>query len=202
MRTLIVSALVASSVASAQPAPADPALQVPLPLDDGPPGLQPVQLSPDDQALLAQGEISDARWLTGGFLAVFVSFGVGQAVQGRWSERGWIFTVGETASVAAVIAGVVDGVVGSNSGPPDVANGRANETAINLISIGVLGFAVFYLSGVIDAFAAPPIHNAHVRRLRSRLGLPQQVGYRLAPFVAPAHSLRGDATVAGFQLRF
>jgi hypothetical protein len=156
-----------------------------------------LQLTEEDQELLARGEVADAQWLAGGVLSVFVSFGVGQAVQGRWGERGWIFTVGETASIVAMIAGAADGL--------DCAAGDPhcnNRGAVGLVAGGAIGFTVFYLWGVIDAFAAPPAQNARIRELRYRLGLPQQPqGYTLAPFVSPAHS-RGDTTVAGLQLRF
>lgn len=191
MRLSIANAVVvllASSAASAQPAPLDPtppAQPIPPPPAPGqpqpppgygqpgygppPPGYgQPppygapqqlqLQLTEEDQELLARGEVSDAQWLAGGVLSVFVSFGVGQAVQGRWGERGWIFTVGETASIVAMIAGAADGL-DCAAGDPHCNNGGA----VGLVTGGAIGFTVFYLWGVIDAFAAPPAQNARIR---------------------------------------
>src|ERR1043165_10125455 len=52
------------------------------------------RLTVDAQWLLERGFISDGEHLGGGLAALFVGFGVGQAVQGRSGRKGWIFTVG------------------------------------------------------------------------------------------------------------
>jgi hypothetical protein len=235
MRTKIacLGALLATSVASAQPGPPSgpdgqppppPAPGTPPPQPGyGPPPSQPgygppagyapgaygyrqpppgslvLQLSPDDQELLTRGEISDGQWLVGGLASVVLGFGIGQAVEGRWLDRGWIFTVGEGASIVAIVAGAVEGVDCSNS----VNGGRCNN-GIGLVVGGVLAFTGLRVWEIVDAFAVPPSQNAHIREMRVRLGLPpQQVGYTLAPFIAPVRGLgANNTTVAGLQLRF
>ena len=48
-------------------------------------------------------EISKANYYTGGVLGVLPGFGIGHAVQGRWMEKGWIFTAGEVVSAAGLV---------------------------------------------------------------------------------------------------
>ena len=230
MRTSLASAVLflATSVASAQPAP-DPNAPPPPPQPGYGPGaypppgygqpgygqpgygqpppygyprLQLQQLSPEDQELLARGEINDGQWLVGGAVAIFVGFGLGQAVEGRYGDKGWIFTVGEVASFTALMVGVVDAASCVDTPSGTCSNNNA-ATVDTLIIGGAIGFGVFRIWEVIDAFAAPPAQNERIRTLRMQLGLPpRQPGYAFAPYVAPAHTLRGDTTVAGLQLRF
>src|SRR5436190_11246957 len=113
MRVVALSVLVLCSTASAQPGaqPAPPPQTYPAPPVYGPP--QPYQpayaipLTRDEYALLARGEISDGAQLGGGLAALFFGFGTGQAIQGRWGDTGYIFTLGEGATTALMIAGMV-----------------------------------------------------------------------------------------------
>jgi hypothetical protein len=224
MRNLVwlaVALATGTGIASAQPGP-DPNAPPPLPPDpnappppgpSGPPGatwqpapyqpgypqdyprLQLQQLAPDDQHLLARGEITDGQWIGGGVASILVGFGVGQAVQGRWGERGWIFTLGDAAlgTVAMVSIGYTIGCS---------VSGTSCNTAIPVMYGSVLALAAFRVLEVADAFAVPPARNARLRRLRMELGLPQVPSYALAPYLAPTRSLRGDTAVAGFQVSF
>ena len=38
--------------------------------------------------------ISNGQYMAGGMLSIFTGWGIGHAVQGRWLEKGWIFTAG------------------------------------------------------------------------------------------------------------
>ena len=38
--------------------------------------------------------ISQGRYIVGGVAGIFPGFGIGHAIQGRYSDRGWIFTTG------------------------------------------------------------------------------------------------------------
>src|SRR5678815_1471590 len=62
-----------------------------------------VQLTVDEQWLLQRGFISDGETYGGGALALFFGYGIGQAVQGRWSQKGYIFTFGDLASGALMM---------------------------------------------------------------------------------------------------
>src|SRR5690606_6489502 len=69
-----------------------------------------VQVTPDEQELLERGFISQGQHVGGGLAAMFIGFGVGQAVQGRWSDKGWIFTIGEGLAIAGLFYGVAHAV--------------------------------------------------------------------------------------------
>ena len=42
--------------------------------------------------------VSKTNYYAGGALSILPGFGIGHAVQGRWREKGWIFTAGEVVS--------------------------------------------------------------------------------------------------------
>lgn len=44
--------------------------------------------------------VSKPRYITGGVIGTIFGFGIGHAIQGRYSEIGWVFTVGEVAGLA------------------------------------------------------------------------------------------------------
>lgn len=177
--------MLASHVASAQPsgqpnAQSDPALA--------------------SQSVVDRGEISDSQWIGGGLSSSVIGLGTGQAVQGRWAERGWMFALGEAATGATVVVGVLAGLACDEE---DAACGSGKTAAIRVAVFGGLaGYVGFRVWDAIDAFVVPPRQNARVRALRAKLGLPTRPGIALAPFVAPVHAVRGDTAVTGFQLRF
>ena len=38
--------------------------------------------------------LSNGQYIGGGVASIFLGAGIGHAIQGRWMEKGWIFTVG------------------------------------------------------------------------------------------------------------
>lgn len=157
--------------------PPGPAPYVPPPHTYAP----PAQLTPEEAKLLARGEISSGTHVAGGLAAFFLGLGVGHGIQGRWDETGWIFTVGELASIAAIIVGIGEGEDGA------------------LVVGGAVGLVVFRVWEVVDAFAGPARHNRRLRELRTRLGYPP-APYAITPFVAPPRD--GAGGVAGVSVRF
>src|SRR5215217_1141837 len=101
-RLLAVVVLLVSSVSYAQPgAPLQepppqpqtfppPAYAPPPPYGYTQPPMQ-VQLTLDEQFLLERGYISDGQHIGGTVVAFMFGFGLGHAVQGRFSERGYLF---------------------------------------------------------------------------------------------------------------
>ncbi|MBS1118261.1 MAG: hypothetical protein H6Q90_489 [Deltaproteobacteria bacterium] len=156
-----------------------------------------VQLTAEDQQLLDQGEITNGAHLGGAAAAFFLGFGTGQIVQGRWSDTGWIFTLGETASIVSLMVGVVkvfDDCFGSTMCHDNSTSGDGYLIA------GLVGLTVFRTWEVVDAFVGPPKHNQRVRELRMRLGMPQpQYGTRLTPYV---NKTRDGGGTAGLSFRF
>jgi hypothetical protein len=161
----------------------------------------PAQLTPDEQDLLDRGEITDGRHVGGILVSLFFGLGVGQAVQGRYGDTGWIFTVGESASTVAVIVGLVKTFSTCLENIDD--GGCHNDSAGTVLLVGgLIGLTAFRIWEVADAITGPPRHNARLRQLRMRLGMPPAtlVG-RLRPYIAPPLSRDGAAT-AGLTLRF
>lgn len=204
MRKLIVVLLVmvSTGVASAQyAAPPPQPYYGPQPYYAQPQPVQ-VQLTVDEQWLLQRGYISPGEHIGGGVVSLFFGFGVGQAVQGRWSEKGWIFTVGEIGSFGAMIYGMAT-MFGAcheplvSDGPYYEACDRGAERRGATILIGgALALSVFRIWEVVDAFTGPADHNRRLSSLRGRLGY--RDGYALRPFVAPAGNGGGVAGV-GFS---
>jgi hypothetical protein len=177
------------------PPPAQPYGQPPPPYGYQP---QPVALTPDEQELLVKGEISDGQIIGGAAANFFIGFGVGQAIQGRWGETGWIFTVGGVASLTALIVGIGQSVDCAFDDPNCDPN---SDEGTGLIVAGAIGFVVFYAWGIVDAFTGPQAHNRKVRELRMRMGIPQPLYGRVMPYIKPSHDRNGGGT-AGLTFRF
>lgn len=156
----------------------------------------PVQLTADDHELLQRGDITDGQHVGGALVSLFFGFGVGQAVQGRYGETGWIFTIGEIASITALFIGIGQAFEDC-FGPDDTCNDNRGEA---LFWGGLIGFAVFRVWEVVDAFGGPPKHNRRVRELRMRLGIPQPMfTKKVMPYV---NTNREGGGSAGFVIRF
>lgn len=177
--------------------PAPPNQPYPAPNYYVPPPQQysPIQLTAEEQALLSSGEISDNQYYGGAIASLFFGLGIGQAVQGRWVDTGWIFTVGEVASMTALIVGIGRSL-GACGFPDETCNTHAGES---LMIGGLVGLAVFRIWEVVDAFSAPPKHNQRVRALKLRLGIQPSYAKTITPYVNKTHDGGGTA---GLTFRF
>jgi hypothetical protein len=179
-----------STVATAQPAASDPTA-TPMPAEvaqpvEGPAVQLQLQLTAEQQQQLDQGEIPIGGWLTGGVLSTFLGFGIGQAIQGRYKSRGWMFTVGDSVAVTVALYGA------ARCCQP------AGHTEEYLVLGGVAALIGLRIWQTLDAWLVPPAHNRKVRALRTKLGLaPPSYGLYLAP---PQSSASGG--VAGLSLSF
>ncbi len=162
----------------------------------GQPQVMPYQLTLDEQYLLERGFISDGEHIGGGLAAVFLGLGIGQAIQGRWSEKGYIFTLGEGASFVAMVWGL-------SRWANDCIDSETcrDDSGMALFAGGLIAFSVFRIWETIDAFVAPPEHNRKLRALRMRLGMPVPMYARVTPYVTSPKGDSGGA-VAGLSLRF
>jgi len=139
---------------------------------------RPIQLPPEDQELLAEGEMPVGQHVGGGVLAFAVGFGTGHMVQGRWLETGWIFTLTEAASIGAIVYGVSQWDINCT----DSTARCSNANAATFIIGGVVGSLGFHVWEVLDAFIVPANRNRRVRELRGQLGLaPPPYGFYVAP---------------------
>lgn len=144
----------------------------------GPSAQPPVQLqlSGEDAELLETGYISPGQHIGGGVAALFIGWGVGQAVQGRWHETGYIFTLGEPATFIGMMIGASQYLHDCPLFAPESSPGSCQHPhGVTLFwgSVAVLG--ALRIWEVYDAFAEPPDHNRRLHALRARLGLPEPV---------------------------
>lgn len=141
------------------------------------------------------GEISTGAHIAGGALALFVGFGTGQLAEGRWSSRGWIFTLGDTASLGLMVYGLgksASECASSIEGEPCGGGG------LGLVAAGAIAFTGFRLWETIDAFVAPIGHNRRVRAAKLRAGMNPM--YATVPYVLPAQN--GSGAVGGLSFSF
>lgn len=209
---LALSALTAEAVA------AQPAATAPLPpgatAPCAPCYLTPpyevapqVRLTDSQLQLLADGEISTGRHVGGVLAAVHFGFGVGHMVEGRWGERGWIFTVGEPLAIAVMVKGLESTLVTvcesadpDRPGSHDCHSEGHPERAKWMIAGGLISFVGLRAWEIIDSYTGPVNHNRKVRRLRALTGQDPYQQARLAPYLAP--SVDGSGGMAGVAARF
>jgi hypothetical protein len=213
MRTLAATIVLVmcGGVAAAQPGntePVGPSQPPPPPPPSGgyaPPAYQyqpppQVAITAEEAALLQRGEIDDGSHLLGIAASVFVGFGAGQAVEGRWHTKGYIFTFGEMIAVTALIAGILDVSEAERAGGGGLESRREDRGTALLVG-GLIGFGGLRLWEMGDAIIAPSTHNLRVRELRERIGpnQPVIVGSHVTPYVGHAHD---GGTTAGIAFHF
>lgn len=157
---------------------------------------QPVQISAEDAEILNRGPISDGAHIGGGLVALFFGFGVGQAVQGRYGDTGWIFTVGEGASLGLMIYGIgrlFDDCI--NDGYDTYCDNDGNAGPFVVGMLGLMGFRIWE---VVDAFAGPASHNRRYKDVQLRVNgyAPPQWG------IYSARTMDRQASVMGLELKF
>jgi hypothetical protein len=182
-----------------QPYPPQPYPQ-PQPYAPQPYAYQPqaqVQLSAEDAEIWNRGPINEGAHIGGGLVALFFGFGIGQAVQGRYGDTGWIFTVGELGSGALMIYGItqlIDDCFEYDYECDDNDRGRGTGPLI----VGALALTGFRIWEVVDAFAGPASHNRRYKNIQMRVQgyAPPQWG------IYSARTMDRQATVTGLELRF
>jgi hypothetical protein len=211
---LLVSTVLAlaSTTARAQPGPdspppppSGPSAPGPYAPPPGPPGAyvpppyayQPP--TPEEAEMMRAGYIEPMRAGVGGVVAIFVGFGLGQAVEGRWHDTGWIFSLTETASIVAIVGGAL-GVANCNLGPNGGSCPTGDRASVGFLVGGVLAFTGFHIWEIVDAFAGPAGYNEQVHELRRRYGY-RDYARNITPYLARPQSSDGGMT-AGLALRF
>ena len=97
--------------------------------------------------------ISTTRYVTGGILSIYPGFGIGHAVQGRYTDKGWIFTTGEAISATVAIVGL--GQCGITSGITSSNQCSGNS----MILAGTVEFLGFKIWEIVDAWIIPKTKN-------------------------------------------
>ena len=197
---VLVLLCVMTGVAAAQPGTTQP--EPPPPAQPYPPQPQPQPyyaqpyypqpqyhlLTDEERELIADGEIEPPQHIIGGVAGTFLGLGIGHAVQGRWGEKGWIFTVGEVAAFSLIIVSLGDCAFGQES-CDDEADGAV---------LGLFAFVGLRIWEAFDVWFGPRSHNRRVRAAQMKAGLrPPTYGLYLAPPLT-----HDEGGVAGLTLRF
>jgi hypothetical protein len=151
-------------------------------------------LSAEDRQILEDGEVSGGQWGGGVVASVAFGFGIGQAVQGRWHDTGWIFTLGESLSIVAIIAELP--ATFSDCFDCGTSHQRDQDRAADIMIGSLIVFAGLHIWEIGDAAIGPSEQNARYHAFRARH--PEM--YSVEPFAARASS--GTGGVAGLTLRF
>jgi hypothetical protein len=168
-----------------------------------PPAVALRSLSGEEQRLLRDGEISAGQHAGGVLAAAYLGFGIGHMIEGRWRERGWIFTVGEPLAIAMLIDGLTSSMTGVCVEDPDhlhgCSHGAYSRNAKWEIAGGLVALMALRTWEIVDSYTGPVEHNRKVRQLRALTGQ-QPYAVRLAPYLAPTGD--GAGGLAGVAARF
>ena len=121
--------------------------------------------------------ITQSRYIVGGVVGTLFGFGIGHAIQGRWLERGWIFTA---ASAAPFIGTIV--LVGTNFHM--IASGRIGVSgiAVDSAGVGALVYAVATIWGIVDVWLLPSHYkvtvNPQLYSYNDSLSIGLSLGYK------------------------
>ncbi|WP_413293191.1 hypothetical protein ACLSU7_17535 [Bdellovibrio sp. HCB185ZH] len=104
----------------------------------------------------AKVPVATGKYVTGGVLASTLGFGIGHGVQGRYADKGWIFTATESAGLAMLIAG-------ANTCKEETDAYGYKETKCSNGGLAVVGLGVllgFHVWEIVDAWAgATPVDS-------------------------------------------
>ena len=131
-----------------------------------PPKLTREQLTPRQQEILDEGPILDGPYVTGGVLGSLFGFGIGHAIQGRYGQRGWIFTLSEVAGVGLLASGS-NNCINTYNSSNYYQNNCSPSAAFVVGELILVGFRIWE---IVDLWATPPAMNAKYRRLKKKLG--------------------------------
>ena len=161
-----------------------------------------IKLEEDDKEILDEGEISTTRYVIGGVVGTIpqLGFGIGHAIQGRWSDQGWVYTAGELGSLGVLIigaAGCLNDELDNGFNNKDDCKGF-NEA---MIITGVIGFIGFRIWEIVDVWAGVPKHNRKYRELKEYINKSPAKEEKTSLYLNPIyHHQMGQGL--GLTLRF
>lgn len=125
------------------------------------PTLRKFRLSPEDRQILKDGQMSTTRYVVSGVLGTYPGFGIGHAIQGRWLEKGWIFTSGE------IVTGFIGLAItfGCHEPTSTSPSGHNCGTADAFIA----AYVALKVWEAVDVWYEPYAHDRRYRELRRQL---------------------------------
>ena len=188
MKYILIIIFTLGMTARAEDKPANPDANAPVASTEQNHKISREQLTEEERRILDRGEIDDTSYIVGGIVGIYPGLGIGHAIQGRFSEKGWIFLAGELGSGAVMMVGLI-GCIGDSFSRSD---GR--DHSCSMMTLGLLGYAGFRIWEIIDVWAAPPEHNRQYRAIKSRMAGADKPQF----FIAQAH----DTPILGIKLSF
>lgn len=91
------------------------------------------------------------RYIAGGVVGTVIGLGIGQAINGNYTNSGWVFTLTEAPSLGMLIAGAMI----YRMGAPYLTYDQAYNLGIGLLIPGVLLFAGFRIWDIVDLWSMP-----------------------------------------------
>ena len=113
------------------------------------------------QSIEREEDVSEIQMLVGAPTAILFGFGTGHAIEGRWREKGWIFTLGETAGFATWMSAYM----------LDMSCTRHCGAVGPLAAAGLLSVVGLRLWESVDAITGARAKNRRVLKQRAQLGL-------------------------------
>ncbi len=161
-----------------------------------------LELKDQEEKVLAIGETSTTQYVAGGVTGTLLGFGIGHAVQGRYTYDGWKFTLGQGVALTAVVVGATGCVNNAFDSETKGCSG-VNE---GLLFGGLVTLFAFRIWELIDIWATPPSYNRMHRDLEKyiqeqeaqRGGAKVKASLHLNPVIEPNTGRAG----LGLQLRF
>ncbi len=152
-------------------------------------------LTSEDKKVLEIGPMGDTRYILGGILGTAPGFGIGHAIQGRWLDKGWIFTLGELITLT-LFAGSTFGCIGE--GLFETSNDRNNDSNCNLAGIAYLGFLGFKGWEISDIWYQGYQHRKKFKNLNNKINRKDSnnLNYLFLPIV------KADQYGLGLSVRF
>lgn len=156
-----------------------------------------ITLSEDEKSILEMGEISDTKYIVGGILGTYpLGFGIGHAIQGTWSYRGWIFTVSELTSLAVLISGL-SSCDWDFDEDEDLCSGGASTA----VTVGLFSFIGFRIWEIVDVWAGVPKYRRKQNELKEYIegkDSKEKITLDLAPLYSPRLNAGGLQLVLNF----
>ncbi|MBC7371227.1 MAG: hypothetical protein H7326_06665 [Bdellovibrionaceae bacterium] len=100
--------------------------------------------------------VPTGKYITGGILASTVGFGIGHGIQGRYAEKGWIFTAAEAGGLAVALVGA-----SSCKDETDIYGTKTTKCSNGALAAVGLGVMIgFHVWEIVDAWTgARPVDD-------------------------------------------
>jgi hypothetical protein len=121
---------------------------------------QGIELTEEERLMIKSRAPTKETYIIGGIIGTYPGFGLGHAIQGRWRDRGWIYTLGETAGVLVAGAGLI------NCFGDTAENDDCDRSAIK---VGMGTYIGFKLVEIYDVWVGGARHRERYDRLRGRI---------------------------------